>query len=395
MKQLVLKKRREQSVLRRHPWIFSGGIAEYDSELEDGDRVQILDHNRKQLAIGHYQEGSIRARIIYFGADTLPPDFWTQKLRSAFALRQRLSLTASEATNAYRLVHAEGDGLPGLIIDIYGSVAVLQCHSIGMHRDRSELVDALRTLYGPQLEVYDKSKEALPNRYGSTQVDGFLVPLQGASQVEGLILENGHRFYVNWETGQKTGFFLDQRVNRALLARYAPGHSVLNTFCYTGGFSAYALQANANRVVSVDVSERAIALTDRNIAEIATGPSQHESVRADVLKYLKESTERYDIVVVDPPAFAKTQEKRHRAVQAYKRLNAMAIDRIQPGGLLFTFSCSQVVDRALFYNTIVAAGMERDRNVRVLHHLSQSPDHPVALFHPEGSYLKGLVLQVE
>ncbi len=395
MKALILKPRREQSIRRRHPWVFSGAIAETDPDLQDGDRVVVLDHRRQRLAIGHFQEGSIRARLFAFGPDDLPEDFWLRRLRRAHQLRQLLGFVDNPRTNCYRLVHGEGDELPGLIIDIYGTVAVLQCHSIGMHREREHLARALVSLYGPDLSVYDKSREALPERYGSEQTDDYLIQAPGRAGTEGRILENGNAFFVDWAAGQKTGFFLDQRENRALLAQYAAGKSVLNTFCYTGGFSVYGLQGGAKRVDSVDVSARAMAMTARNVAEAGGDPSVHRSITADVMNYLKQEGDRYDLVVVDPPAFAKSQDKRHRAVQAYKRLNALAIDRVAPGGLLFTFSCSQVVDRSLFYNTIVAAGLERSRSVRVLHHLSQGPDHPVSLFHPEGSYLKGLVLGID
>lgn len=394
MKSIQLAAGREQSLLRRHPWIFSGGIAKEDKGIQEGDKVAVLDVAGQQLAIGHYQRGSIRVRILQLGKEALASDFWQQRIRTAFTLRSKLGLIREDNT-AYRLIHGAGDGLPGLIVDIYGLVAVVQCHSIGMFLDRQAIAEAIREVMGNRIQlIYNRSGRTLSDNYQTKEaLEG---PLWGEALADQVIQENGHRFRIDFQTGQKTGFFLDQRDNRALLAQYAKDKTVLNTFCYTGGFSLYALQAGAARVTSIDVSANAMALTEQNL--LLNGPNtleRHQAITADVLKYFREPTsDLYDIVVVDPPAFAKSRNARHRAVQAYKRLNAAAIQRLKPGGLLFTFSCSQVVDRQLFNNTIVAAGLESGRAASVLHLLSQGADHPVNLYHPEGSYLKGLVLYV-
>ena len=306
-------------------------------------------------------------------------------------MRQALQLTESATTNAYRLVHGEGDGLPGLVIDIYADTAVVQAHSIGMHRERDYIAAALRQIYGSRLRaIYDKSAESLPPDYASAHTNGYL----WGEAAPHAILENGNTFQVDWETGQKTGFFLDQRENRALVAHYAKGKRLLNAFCYSGGFSVYALQAGALWVDSVDASAKAIALTEQNIT--LNGENDcHTTHTSDVLQFLKRNETPYEVMILDPPAYAKHLNAKHNAIQGYKRLNEQGMRAIAPGGILFTFSCSQVIDRDLFYNTIVAAALEAGRNVRVLHHLSQPPDHPVSLFHSEGAYLKGLVLQVE
>jgi 23S rRNA (cytosine1962-C5)-methyltransferase len=333
-------------------------------------------------------------RILQLGVTELPVDFWQTRLERAKNLRQELQLLRTDNT-AYRLIHGAGDDLPGLIIDIYGTVAVVQCHSNGMFREREAIATALREVYGDQLSlIYNKSGSSLSKTFVTD------APLAGALfgelPEEGLIIkENGNRFSIDFRDGQKTGFFLDQRDNRALLGKYAAGKKVLNTFCYTGGFSVYALAAGAQSVTSVDLSAAAMEITDANVALLGAEATQkHQSVTADVLEYLKEEDQQYDIVVVDPPAYAKNKNRRHKAVQAYKRLNARAMQTLRPGGLLFTFSCSQVVDRELFGNTIVAAGLESGRPCSILHTLSQGVDHPTNLFHPEGSYLKGLVVRV-
>ncbi|MEM9835640.1 MAG: class I SAM-dependent rRNA methyltransferase [Bacteroidota bacterium] len=395
MKEIHLASGREKALLRQHPWVFSGGIARETAEISDGERVKVLDKKGQILGIGHYQNGSIRVRILQFGAaEELPPDFWHQKIQRAKQLREVLQLIRVDNT-AYRLIHGAGDGLPGLIIDIYGAVAVVQCHSIGMFRELAAITDALRVTYGPALAlIYNRSESTLSNNFRSeVPLDG---PLWGQTE-QASVSENGHRFFIDFANGQKTGFFLDQRDNRSLLARYAKDKNVLNTFCYTGGFSIYALRAGARKVTSVDLSAPAMQLTEQNIAlNDQTLLTKHESITSDVMEYFKTADmQRHDIVVVDPPAFAKSQRARHRAVQAYKRLNAAAIKRLRPGGLLFTFSCSRVVDRALFTNTIVAAGLESGRSASILHYLSQGGDHPISLYHPEGHYLKGLVLRIE
>lgn len=394
MKTISLAPGRAKSVFRKHPWIFSGGVAKETDDLEEGDRVVILNSKEEPLGVGHYQRGSIRVRILQLGVTELPADFWQTRLERAKNLRQELQLIRSD-NSAYRLIHGAGDDLPGLIIDIYGTVAVVQCHSNGMFREREAIATALREVYGEQLSlIYNKSGSSLSKTFVAD------APLAGALfgelPAEGLIVkENGNQFSIDFRDGQKTGFFLDQRDNRALLGKYAAGKKVLNTFCYTGGFSVYALAAGAESVTSVDLSAAAMEITDANVALLGAEATQkHQSVTADVLDYLKEESQQYDIVVVDPPAYAKNKNRRHKAVQAYKRLNAMAMRTLRPGGLLFTFSCSQVVDRELFGNTIVAAGLESGRPCSILHTLSQGADHPTNLFHPEGSYLKGLVVRV-
>ena len=389
-----LKKGREGALQRYSPWLFSGAVAREDDSIADGDTVRVTDVSGRTLGMGHYQAGSIRVRMLHFGEDEAPADLLPQRIRAALDLRHQLGLADDPLTDAYRLVHAAGDGLPGLIVDRYGPVAVVQCHSIGMHRQRQLIADTLLASSDAITCVYDKSASVLPERYANTITDGVL----GGTMVEALtVRENGRRFRVDVAGGQKTGFFLDQRENRWLLGSYARDKSVLNTFSYTGGFSVYALAGGAARVDSVDLSEPALRLTDDNVALNTDQTDRHASHASDVLEWLKANgaDRQYDIVVVDPPAYAKNKHRRHKAVQAYKRLNARAMQALKPGGLLFTFSCSRVVDRQLFYDTVVAAGLEAGRSARVLHRLGQGPDHPVSLYHPEGEYLKGLVLRVE
>lgn len=393
---IFLKPGKEEAIRRFHPWVFSGAIARMEGKPADGDVVNVCDKQGNLLGSGHFHNGSIAVRLLDFGtADIQQPDFWIARLSNAWQARSIAALTAPDGpTNCFRLVHGEGDGLSGLIIDVYGSVAVLQCHSIGMHRQREMIAAALKTVMGERLSaVYDKSYEALPPQYAATVQNGYLYG--EAEENQAIVTENGARFQVNWQTGQKTGFFLDQRDNRQLLSHFSAGQKVLNTFCYTGGFSVYALQAGATLVHSVDVSAKAMELTAANVALNTPFAGQHEGFTEDVLAFLKRSELLYNTVVVDPPAYAKSMDKRHNAVQGYKRLNAAALQRVAPGGVMFTFSCSQVVDRDLFYHTVAAAAIEVGRPVRVLHHLSQGADHPVSLFHPEGSYLKGLVLLVD
>jgi 23S rRNA (cytosine1962-C5)-methyltransferase len=394
--QVFLKPGKEVPVLRFHPWIFSGAIARIDGKPDDGEVVEVYDRSRQLLGVGHFHHGSIAVRLLSFGpAEVLNRAFWVQRLQQALAVRQR-ALHAGMTTECYRLVHGEGDGLSGLVVDVYGSVAVLQCHSIGMHRQRALIAEALREALGDSLQaIYDKSYESLPPKYAEGQQNGFLWSVNDVQPEHLVVHENDTAFRVNWVTGQKTGFFLDQRDNRQLLSRFVAGKTVLNTFCYTGGFSCYALKAGATLVHSVDVSAKAMELTAENVELNRPFTGEHEGFTEDVLRFLKNGEQTYEVMIVDPPAYAKSIEKRHNAVQGYKRLNEAALRRIAPGGILFTFSCSQVIDRELFYHTIAAAAMEVGRSVRVLHHLTQGADHPVSLFHPEGSYLKGLVLFVE
>lgn len=394
MKKITLKSKRESSLRRFHPWVFSGAIAKQEPEIQEGDWVEVHSQGGEFLGCGHFQNGSIVVRILSFSPIQPDSTFWKQRLTGAFHYRKRLGLPQDpQTTNCYRLVHAEGDGLPGLVVDIYDKVAVVQCHSVGMHRDRMQIAEALLAIEELGLQaIYDKSAETLPTGYGKNAQNQYLL---GNFETPVCVLENGSAFEVDWITGQKTGFFLDQRENRALLAQYVKGKRVLNAFSYSGGFTVYALKAGADQVDSVDVSGKAIDMAVRNVQLNGFDDTRHRGITSDVHKFLQQEGDLYDVMVVDPPAFAKSLEKRHNAVQGYKRLNALAMSRIKPGGILFTFSCSQVVDRQLFYDTMVAAALEASRQVRVMHILSQPPDHPVQLFHPEGAYLKGLVLYVE
>lgn len=390
MKQIILKKKRTASVLRRHPWVFSGAVYRVEDGIQDGDTVEVVDAKGAYLATGHFQKGgSIQVRLIAFDQRAIDQNFWNDKLEDAYQYRLQIA-HSEETTNCYRLVHAEGDGLPGLIIDVYHTVAVVQCHSLGMARALPLIREALLNIYGVQLTaIYNKSKGTLP---AAAEADSYL---HGGGASSLVVCESGLRFKVDWETGQKTGFYIDQRENRQLLQSYVKDKRVLNAFCYSGGFSVYALQAGAIQVDSVDASAPAIALAEENIALNNFSEGRHQAHVMDVNSFLKAVDDNpYDVVVLDPPAYAKHLRKRHNAVQGYKRLNALAMKKIRPGGVLFTFSCSQVVSRQLFYDTIVAAALEAGRQARVLHWLSQPPDHPVNIFHPEGEYLKGLVIRL-
>ena len=392
---ILLNKGKEHSLKRRHPWVFSGAIKKIqaEKEVEEGEVVEVFSAGGEFLGVGHYQPGgSIAVRIFSF--EPVEPDyaFWKSKIQAAMTFRRTLGFDQQAPTDVYRLIFAEGDGLPGLIVDVYGDTAVMQCHTIGMYLIRQQLAQALVEVGAPALRaVYDKSAETLPAKAAAQATNGYLVGEGSGSQV---VQENGNKFLVDWVHGQKTGFFIDQRENRALLAHYSPGKKVLNTFCYTGGFSMYSLNAGAALVHSVDSSKKAIDLTDQN-AQLNGVADRHESFAIDTFSFLRDSQETYDIIILDPPAFAKHHNVRHNAVMGYKRLNMEAIKRIKPGGILFTFSCSQVVDKYLFNSTIMAAAIEAGRNIKVMHQLNQPADHPVSIFHPEGEYLKGLVLFVE
>lgn len=389
---IKLHRGREQSVLRRHPWIFSRAIQQVPKSISDGDIVLIQDAGGLPVAMGHYQDSSLAIRILAFAETQVDHQFWTSKLNEAYMYRNRLHWLKPGHTNAFRLVHGEGDQLPGLIIDVYGSVAVVQAHSIGMHKARHDIAEALQQIHGLRIQaVYAKSKEVLPSEYAKEVTDEWLT----GEPVEEIVMhEGGIQFTVNVMTGQKTGFFLDQRINREIVGKYANGATVLNGFSYSGGFSMYALQGGATQVTSVDSSLAALELAEKNAVNNAF-PGAHRCVRENVLTYLNQTDSLFDMVIMDPPAFAKNLEKRHNAVQAYKRLNILAMAKVKPGGLLFTFSCSQVVDRILFNNTIVAAAIESGRMARIVHELSQGPDHPVSVFHPEGHYLKGLAIYLD
>ena len=396
--QIYLRRGKEESLLRRHPWIFSGAIdyikAEEESEIAEGALVEVFDHKGAFIARGHYQIGSIAVRVLSFEREEIDQAWWNRRLRVALDVRRTLALTDDPSTTCYRLVHGEGDSLPGLVVDIYGSTAVVQCHSVGMYRSRQQIAGAIRAAYGDRITaIYDKSSQTLPFKADLGAVDGYLWGTSDhASQV---VLENGEKFWVNWEKGQKTGFFLDQRENRELVKRYARGRTVLNTFCYTGGFSVYALSGGAREVCSVDSWERAVALATENM-RLNFGPdAPHSEVAADAVEYLRDIGDRYDLIILDPPAFAKHHKVLGNAMQGYKRLNARALSQIRPGGILFTFSCSQAVSKELFRTTVFSAAAIAGRRVRILHQLTQPADHPINIYHPEGEYLKGLVLYVE
>ena len=385
---IILKQGRDHSVKRLHPWVFSGAIQQTTDGLKDGDWVEVQDVSKKTLGFGHYQKGTITVRIVWFGA--VPPGNSVYRSKIKVAIAQRMATqVVSEYTNAFRLVHGEGDGLPGLIIDIYHDVAVVQAHSAGMHLDRNLISDAIK------MTLEEKGFSVSAVYYKSLSEKSQSEYLLGMAGVPHIVLEHGNKFYLDWEEGQKTGFFLDQRENRKLLGDMSKDKTVLNTFCYTGGFSVYALQNQAALVHSVDASEKAVTMTRKNLTLNGFDPHVHECVASDTFDFIKDKRDVYDVIILDPPAFAKHKDARHQAVKGYQRLNTEAMKMIKPGGIIFTFSCSQVVDRQLFYDTVVSAGIQSGRQIKVLHHLSQPADHPVSLYHSEGEYLKGLVLYVE
>ncbi len=393
---VILHNNKTQAVKRFHPWVFSGAVKRRDGNPDQGDVVEVFSDSGEYLGIGHFGTGSVSVRIFSFDRVTSLQELWKQKIMNAFMLRRNIGLTESSTTNAYRLVNAEGDGMPGLIIDWYNGTAVIQCHSKAMNAEKEKFVEILKLGYGDRLQaVYDKSANTMHHKTdaegsGAPHTDGYLFGSAG----EKTVLENGHKFKIDWEQGQKTGFFIDQRDNRQLLSKYASGKKILNTFCYSGGFSVYALKAGASLVHSVDSSAKAIDLTNENV-KLNAAPGAHESYAADVFDFMKASTEEYDVIVLDPPAFAKGQSARHHAIQAYTRLNQAAFKKIKKGGIVFTFSCSQVVDRDMFTGAVTSAAIDSHRNIKVLHHVSQPADHPVSIFNPEGLYLKGLVVYVE
>ncbi|MGV3587091.1 MAG: class I SAM-dependent rRNA methyltransferase [Adhaeribacter sp.] len=390
---VILHGGKDHSLKRRHPWVFSGAIKKIQGEVAEGEAVEVLSAGGEYLGTGHYQPGgSIAVRIFSFERVELNYNFWKERINQAYAYRRALGFIENNNTNVYRLVFAEGDSLPGLVVDVYNNTAVMQCHTIGMYRIRETLAQAIVEVGAPTITaVYDKSAETLPAKAAAQATNGYLI---GAANDSQLVQENNNKFTVDWVHGQKTGFFIDQRENRSLLAQYSQGKSVLNTFCYTGGFSIYSLNAGASLVHSVDSSKKAIELTDKNV-ELNGTADRHESFAVDTFSFLKDNPATYDIIILDPPAFAKHQNVRHNAVMGYKRLNVEGIKHIKLGGILFTFSCSQVVDRYLFNNTVMAAAIEAGRNIKIMHQLSQPADHPVSIYHPEGEYLKGLVLYVE
>lgn len=388
-KKLVLHKGKEEALQRFHPWIFSGAIKMADAGLQDGEIVEIWSAGNQFLAMAHYQKGSITARILSYKQEPIDAAFWEAKISKAYEYRSFLNLTDNAHTNVYRLVFGEGDGLPGLVLDYYAGHVVFQAHSIGMHTNRMDICEALKAVLKDKLiSVYDKSSETIPAAYGAK--NGLLY---GEDTGRVIVKENDVQFYIDWVNGQKTGFFIDQRENRQLVAKYSQGKSVLNTFSYTGGFSMYAGLNGATLVHSVDASAKAVEFCNQNAA--LNNISNHEGFAEDTFDFLKNRAQDYDVIILDPPAFAKSRDVKHNAVIGYKRLNEMALRKIKKGGILFTFSCSQVIDKYLFYNTITAAAIESKRNIRLLHYLSQPADHPVIPTFPEGEYLKGLVFYVD
>ena len=391
-KRIQLKPGKEASLQRFHPWIFSGAVRSVEEKPEEGEVVDVFTARNEFIARGHYQQGSITVRVLTFQQEEINADFWYNKLKSAYDMRVTLGLAESITTNAYRLVYGEGDGLPGLIIDVYNHTAVMQTHTAGMHQSRKEIVDALMKLMDGKLEnIYYKSEATLAAQEKMSSTDGYLKGGNG----ENIAMENGLKFHVDWLKGQKTGFFVDQRENRVLVERYAKGKTVLNMFCYTGGFSFYALRGGAKLVHSVDSSAKAIELTNRNVELNFPDCTCHQAFVDDAFNFLNGMNDTYDLIILDPPAFAKHKAAIHNALKGYTRLNAKAFEKIRHGGLLFTFSCSQVVDKISFRNVVLTAAVQSGRSVRILHQLTQPADHPINIFHPEGEYLKGLVVYVE
>lgn len=391
-KQIFLKRGKEESLKRFHPWIFSGAIHHMDEGIEEGETVRVITAVGEFIAVGHYQIGSIAVRVLSFEDIEINTDFWCERLQSALDVRIGVGIADSPTNNTYRLVHGEGDYLPGLVIDCYGSTAVMQAHSVGMHVCRNEICQALVQVMGDRIaNVYYKSETTLPYKADLHQENGFLV----GGDASNVAMENGLKFYIDWLRGQKTGFFVDQRENRSLLEQYAKGKSVLNMFCYTGGFSVYAMRGDAKQVHSVDSSAKAIELTNDNVALNFPGDARHEAFCEDAFKYLDEHDQQYDLIVLDPPAFAKHRAALRNALKGYTRLNVKGLQRIKKGGILFTFSCSQVVTKDNFRNAVFTAAAQVGRKVRILHQLHQPADHPINIYHPEGEYLKGLVLYVE
>lgn len=391
-KQIFLKRGKEESLKRFHPWIFSGAIHHMDEGIEEGETVRVITAAGEFIAVGHYQIGSIAVRVLSFEDIEINTDFWCERLQSALDVRIGVGIADSPTNNTYRLVHGEGDYLPGLVIDCYGSTAVMQAHCVGMHVCRNEICQALVQVMGDRIaNVYYKSETTLPYKADLHQENGFLV----GGDASNVAMENGLKFHIDWLRGQKTGFFVDQRENRSLLEQYAKGKSVLNMFCYTGGFSVYAMRGDAKQVHSVDSSAKAIELTNDNVALNFPGDARHEAFCEDAFKYLDEHDQQYDLIVLDPPAFAKHHAALRNALKGYTRLNVKGLQRIKKGGILFTFSCSQVVTKDNFRNAVFTAAAQVGRKVRILHQLHQPADHPINIYHPEGEYLKGLVLYVE
>lgn len=391
-KNIYLKRGKEESLKRFHPWVFSGAIHHADDGIEEGDIVRVLTTNGEFIAVGHFQVGSIAVRVLSFTDEVIDDRFWQRRLETAFDVRKAIGVAQNACNNTYRLVHGEGDNIPGLIIDCYGQTAVMQAHSVGMHVCREEVCKALIHVMGDTIHhVFYKSETTLPFKAGLGQENYFIY----GGSTDNVAIENGLKFHVDWLKGQKTGFFVDQRENRALLEHYSQGRSVLNMFCYTGGFSVYAMRGGAKLVHSVDSSAKAIDLTEMNVNMNFPGDERHRAFCDDAFKYLDANDDKYDLIILDPPAFAKHRAALHNALKGYTRLNVKGFERIKNGGILFTFSCSQVVTKEHFRNAVFTAAAQAGRKVRILHQLHQPADHPINIYHPEGEYLKGLVLYVE
>lgn len=391
-KSIYLKRGKEESLLRFHPWVFSGAIHHADAGIQEGETVRVIASTGDFIAVGHYQVGSIAVRVLSFSDITIDQSFWRERLAAAITMRCHIGIADNPENNTYRLVHGEGDWLPGLVIDCYGSTAVMQAHSVGMHLNRMDICQALTDVMGGRIQqVYYKSETTLPYKANLEEEDGFIF----GHTDDDIAVENGLKFHVDWLRGQKTGFFVDQRENRSLLEHYSKDKTVLNMFCYTGGFSVYAMRGGAKCVHSVDSSAKAIEITNNNIGLNFPGDPRHEAYCEDAFRFLEEKKDKYDIVVLDPPAFAKHRAALHNALKGYIRLNAKGIRLVKEGGLLFTFSCSQAVSKDQFRSAVFTAAAQSGRKVRIIHQLHQPADHPINIYHPEGEYLKGLVLYVE
>lgn len=392
MKKIYLKRGKDESLRRFHPWIFSGAISSTDKDIEEGETVTVFTSENEYIATGHYQIGSIMVRVLTFDNETIDKAFYQKRLATAYKVRESIGVTSGD-NNTYRLVHGEGDNLPGLVIDIYGNTAVMQAHSVGMHTDRFTIAEALKDMMADKglKNIYYKSETTLPYKAELEQVNGFLY----GGDTNDVAVENGLKFHVDWLKGQKTGFFVDQRENRSLLQHYAQGRKVLNMFCYTGGFSFYAMRGGAELVHSVDSSQKAIDLTNANVELNFPGDDRHQAFAEDAFKFLERMDTPYDLIILDPPAFAKHKDALRNALKGYTRLNRKAFEKIAPNSILFTFSCSQAVNKDQFRAAVFTAAASAGRKVRILHQLHQPADHPINIYHPEGEYLKGLVLFVE
>lgn len=392
---VTLKPKKDESLLRFHPWVFSGAIAHMERQPQEGEIVEVYNNNNEYCGTGHFQLGSIAIRIFSFAKIETNTAFWTEKIKNAYETRKAIGLVDNDRTNCFRLIHGEGDTMPGLVIDVYDKTAVIQAHSIGMHRIHKELGEALKSVMGSNLEnIYYKSSTTLPPYFVQQEgVEDYY--LYGKDDGQYIAKENGLLFHADWIKGQKTGFFIDQRENRALLERYSKDRSVLNMFCYTGGFSLYAMRGGAKLVHSVDSSAKAVELTKQNVELNFNGDERHDAFAEDAFKFLNDMSSQYDLIILDPPAFAKHRDAIRHALQGYKKLNAKAFEKIKPGGILFTFSCSQAISKEQFRLAVFSAAAMSKRNVRILHQLTQPADHPIGIYHPEGEYLKGLVLYVE